>query len=192
MDARRNHKHLVIGRGKGIHVLLLSAALASSPLDLVLTPHQARQVGMSGLETYRLQAAEEQYRIAYSLAVRAQNSTIAAVAASNVGAVAFERSQLDSAETWFRLALQIDNRHEEALANLGSVYYRRAMAAGDSGDWPTANHLAFETLDYYEQALRMKPNRPTTLRNVAMVFIALGRPDRAALAQALADRLTAP
>ena len=115
-----------------------------------------------------------------------------AMAVSNIGAVAYESGQLDSAEVWFRLALTINPQHEEALANLGSVCYRRAMAAGVVRDWPTATGLALEALDYYEQALRIAPNRPTTLRNVALVFTAVGRQDRAALAQALADRLTAP
>lgn len=165
--------------------MLLAGALAVWPwlsLDLVLEPLQVRQAGMTGLYTYQLEQAEAQFREGYRLAIRERNVTIAAIAATDVGAVAYERSQLDSAEAWFRLALQIDPRQEEALANLGSVVYRRAVAAGSA-------KLAAQALDLYRQSLELQPNRPAVLRNAAIVLEALGRPDQARAGRELAARL---
>lgn len=167
--------------------MLALLAITASPLllDLVFSPSEIRQAGTPPLQVYRLAAADEQYRIAFQLAIRHPskvNAMAAAVAANNIGAVAYERHQLDSAEVWFRRALLLDPRHEDALGNLASVLLIRATVQ-QSAD------LAIEALALYERALTIAPNRPATLRNAATALELLGRPEQARLGRARADWL---
>jgi tetratricopeptide (TPR) repeat protein len=175
-------------------------ALALSPKELsALQRHRIRTLATSLHEMAEIQReldhAErvESYNQSYELALRIQDTALAAIVAFNLGHVYQDLPairNLDEAERWYRQSLGMSAtsdrvRRAKCLMQLGSVAYNRFLDARRDSR-PKAELLAHlnRALDFYMQVLDLLPaNAVPTLaqahHQVGLIFDSAGGTERA-------------
>ncbi len=88
-------------------------------------------------------------------------------ATNNLGVIAQRRGQLDKAEALYRRSLSLDPTNPDAIHNLAALLNETARVGFDSVQ-------VQQTYERLQEAVRLVPNNPTYLINLAMVEVYLG------------------